>query len=92
MVDLGKRDAVPDHGLAELLVPVGHDMRGVDQPVARQVADRAAVAVGGEHALAERGLVQALLDLAEGVAVDVLRPASARALRRRPAAAVSARP
>ena len=41
---------------------------GVKEVVVRQVADRAAVVVGGEHQVTEGGLMELLLDQAEGVA------------------------
>jgi hypothetical protein len=48
-------------------VGIGHDVGGVEEMVVRQVADRAAVIVGGEDQVAEGGLMQPLLDQAEGV-------------------------
>jgi len=41
---------------------------GVEEVVVRQVADRAATVVSGEHEVAEGGLMESLPDQAEGVA------------------------
>ena len=68
VVDLGEGDSVCDHRLSEQLVGVGHDVGGIEEVVVRQVADRAPVVVGGEHAVPEGCLVQPLLDQAERVA------------------------
>jgi hypothetical protein len=68
VVDLGQGKAVDEHRLAELFVGVGHDMGSVQQVVMGQATDGAPVLVGVEHALAEGGLVQPLLDQAQGVA------------------------
>jgi hypothetical protein len=68
MVDLGKGDAVGDDRLTERLMGVGHDVGGVEEVIIRQVADGAAMVVGGEHAVPEGRLVQPLLDQGEGIA------------------------
>jgi hypothetical protein len=47
---------------------VGHDVGGVQEVVVGQVADGAAMVVGGEDYLPEGGLVQAWLDQTQGVA------------------------
>ena len=62
VMDLRKRDTVREHRLRQQLVGVGHDVRGIEQMVVGQVADRAAMVIGGEHAVAEGRLVQSLLD------------------------------
>jgi hypothetical protein len=61
-------DAVGDDWLAEQLVGVSHDVGGVQEMIIWQVADRAPVIVGGEHAVPEGRLVQPLLDEAKGSA------------------------
>ena len=54
--------------LAEQFIGIGHDVRRIEEMIIRQVADRAPVIVGGEHAVPEGCLMQPLLDQAEGVA------------------------
>jgi hypothetical protein len=57
VVDLRERDAVGYDRLAEQLVGVCHDVGGVEEVIVRQVADRAPVVVGGQHEIAECGLM-----------------------------------
>jgi hypothetical protein len=49
-------------------VRIGHDVGRVQQMIIRQVADRAAMIVGGKHAVPEGCLMEPLLDQAESVA------------------------
>lgn len=58
---------IPISSWGEQLVSVGHDVARVQQVILGQIADRAPVVVGGEHAVSERRLVQSLLDRAQGV-------------------------
>ena len=68
VMDLGKRNAVRNHRLAKLLVPVRDDMSRVEQQRLGQARQRAAAIVGGDHGFAERRLVQPLFDGTQGVA------------------------
>ena len=68
VVDFRECDAVGHDRLAHQLVGVGHDVGGVEEVVVGQIADRAPVIVGGEHPVPEGGLMQSLLDQAEGEA------------------------
>ena len=65
---------------------VADDVRRVEEPHLAQPADRAAVAVRGEHGAAELRLVDALLDLADDVApLDLVGNVDGLALVVRPA-------
>jgi len=54
--------------LAEQLVGIGHDLGRTEQVIVGQIADRAQVIVGREHAVAEGRLVQPLLNQAQSIA------------------------
>jgi hypothetical protein len=58
VVDLGQGDAVGDDRLPEQLMRISHDVSGVQQVIVRQIADRAPVIVGGEHAVPEGRLMR----------------------------------
>ena len=68
MMNFRERNAVGNDRLAEPLVLVRDDVRGVQQQRLGQARQRAAAVVGGDDGLAERRLMQPLLDRAQGVA------------------------
>jgi hypothetical protein len=66
MVDRAQREAIRDHRLAHLL-EVADDVRRVEEANLAEPADRATVAVRGQHGAAELRLVDPLLDLPHDV-------------------------
>ena len=54
MMDFGERHAVRDDGLPELLVLIGNDVRGVEQPLFGQSGQGATPVIGRNNGFAER--------------------------------------
>src|ERR1700737_832831 len=67
VMDFRQRNAVRYQWLSEPLVPVGDDVGGVQKQRLGQSRQSAAAVIGGDNGLAERRLVQALLDRPQGV-------------------------
>ena len=66
-MDFRQRDSVRHQWLAEPLVLVGDDVCGVQKQWLGQSRQCVAAIIGGDDGLAERRLVQALLDRPQGV-------------------------
>ena len=62
MMELRQRKAIRDDRLPKLLVSIDNDVSGIEQPRIRQVRDRASSAVGREHRISERCLMQRCFD------------------------------
>jgi hypothetical protein len=77
VVDLAERQPVAD-GCDPRLLPVGDDVRGVEEFAVPQRAYGAPGLVGAQHRRPEHRLVQPLLRLAHDVPPDVLVDVAAR--------------
>src|SRR5215467_2667811 len=67
MVDFRQRDTIGHHRLAELLVFVGDDVGRIQEKWLGQARQRTSATIGGDDGFAERCLMQALLNRAQGV-------------------------